>query len=340
MTGTTTATSPRLQEMDLLKAAGILAVVLIHAMRGPFEADASALELRLGEATRFAVPAFLFASGALAARWERGGGGPWTELRSRLTRLLLPYLLASIAAELFRVARAEPPIAGSVAADLLTGAAFGPYYYVFVALPLVALAPLASRLSVPALAAITALLLILQIASELMVVPMPLFWHVRNPALWWAYWFAGCWYARRRDDVVARLHSGYGAFVLPTLGALLLATSLVAGARARWLSPTDLLAPWLGIWATLAILVPLGLRWHRLAGSRAVRALSVTTYTIYLWHLFAVYPLRELFPSPPQVFDLWRIALPWAAGLLLPLLLALGARRFLGEPTARRWLGA
>lgn len=330
----------RRQEIDLLKAAGIVAVVLIHAMRGPFEADASTLELRIGEVTRFAVPAFLFASGALAARGTPGDGPWWLELRSRLTRLLLPYLVASIAAELFHAVRGEPPTTGSIAVDLLTGAAFGPYYYVFVALPLVALTPLVSRASKPLLAVITVLLLVLQACSELLLFDLPLFWHLRSPALWWAYWFAGCWYGRHRTEIARRSSTGWSAHIVAVLGAGALATMLALHFAAPELSAVYRLASWVGIWATSALLLSLGLRWQRLAGSRAVRSLSAITYTIYLWHLFAVYPLREAMPAAPGIFDPVRIAVPWAGGLLLPLALALVARRFLGETAARRWFGA
>jgi peptidoglycan/LPS O-acetylase OafA/YrhL len=338
---TQTATgSTRLHELDLLKAAGIVAVVLIHSMRGPFESGASAFELLLGEATRFAVPAFLFATGALAASPGRAAGTPANELRSRLSRLLLPYLVATVAAELFRAARGLGPSTGSVWLDLFTGAAFGPYYYVFVAVPLVFLARLARRWSEHALWTVTLLLLVLQGGAEMLLFELPLFWHLRNPALWWAYWFAGACYGRHRDRIVARLGAGRGAWFVGAAGAAVAATALAVWFHAP---PQELgyrLATWLALWATLLALLALGLRARSVARSRPVRLLSEATYTIYLWQLFAVYPLRDAAPAAPEVFEPWRIALPWTGGLLLPLLLVSVARKFLGPATARRWLGA
>jgi fucose 4-O-acetylase-like acetyltransferase len=80
--------SQRFHEVDLLKAVGILTVVLIHSLRSPWEPSISPLELWLGNVTRFAVPGFLVASGylyattapigwALTRRRLRSRSGPW-----------------------------------------------------------------------------------------------------------------------------------------------------------------------------------------------------------------------------------------------------------------------
>jgi surface polysaccharide O-acyltransferase-like enzyme len=331
---------PRLQEVDLLKAVGAAAVVLIHAMRGPFEPGASELELRLGDVTRFAVPAFLFASGALAARSGRDEEAGALVPGRRLVRLLLPYLLASIAAEVYLAATGRGPSTGSVVRDLLLGAAFGPYYYVFVALPLVLLEPVARRLGVPAIGAIAVGLLAGQAATEALIVPLPLFWHLRSPLMWWAYWFVGALYGRRRAAIASWLGHGRNAAAGAFVAASLAAASLAASFAAPELSVADRLGQWLAIYPVLSGLLCLGFAAKRIAAGRLVSLLSTTSYTIYLWHLFAVEPVRQRFAPPPQVFEPMAIATPWAAGLLLPLLLALVARRTLGKASARRWLGA
>ena len=57
----------RFAEIDALKAVGIVTVVLIHSFRSPFDPTVSPGEVWLGHLTRFAVPAFLMASGFLYA---------------------------------------------------------------------------------------------------------------------------------------------------------------------------------------------------------------------------------------------------------------------------------
>ena len=54
-------------EIDALKTAGILTIVLIHSMRTYWDPSISTLEVWIGHATRFGVPAFLCASGFLYA---------------------------------------------------------------------------------------------------------------------------------------------------------------------------------------------------------------------------------------------------------------------------------
>jgi peptidoglycan/LPS O-acetylase OafA/YrhL len=327
----------RLPELDLLKAAAAVAVVLIHTVRGPFETGASSLELGILEATRFAVPAFLFASGTLAARAESGGS---FALGARLSRLLLPYLVATGAAEVYLAARGMGPSTGSLLKDLLLCAAFGPFYYVFVALQLVLLAPLVSRLGGYALVAITLLLALAQAATEAGFGLLPLFWQIRSPLLWWAYWFVGWCYGRRRDEAALWIAQRRRAPAAAILGGLLFACALAA----RWTSygplPASRLASWLGIYLALVTLLALGAASRGLASSAPVRFVSGASYAVYLWHLFAVYPLRELVPAPPATFDPWAVALPWVAGVVLPVLLVYGARRLVGERAARRWLGA
>ena len=88
----------RFVEIDSLKAAGILTIILIHSLRAPWDSRTPSNELLLGIVTRFAVPAFLLSSGFLYATTTRIAGV--TVLR-RLRRVLVPYLICSIAAQLW-----------------------------------------------------------------------------------------------------------------------------------------------------------------------------------------------------------------------------------------------
>src|SRR5262249_35704131 len=91
----TPSARPRSTAIDLLKACSIIAVIWIHAFQQLFWTEAVFFQ-RVALLTRFAVPAFFFASGYLYGR-----AGPLPVRRfvtDRLMRLLVPYVVASILA--------------------------------------------------------------------------------------------------------------------------------------------------------------------------------------------------------------------------------------------------
>jgi peptidoglycan/LPS O-acetylase OafA/YrhL len=323
--------SPRRFDIDLVKAVGIVAVVLIHSMRPFFSAESSRAELWLGSATQFAVPGFLAASGVLAATSDRI---PAAVTRARLHRLLVPYLLASGAAQLFLLGfEGRTPSLGAACRDLLLAASFGPYYYVLHALLFALAAPLFARLRVGGIAAATGAALVAQWLFW-SVWLLPLFWMVRNPLYWLGFFLAG-WCLRRAEPrltpwlerwrVPVCLASGAGAAAALVIGSS--TTSL-------WLSGP---AGWLKVVCMLAFLFGVG--WQRETRAGAVRFLSDSTYTIYLFHLFFVYPAQRLVPAAPGVFDPVAIGAAWGAGLAGPLLLAALGRAALGA-RSRTLLGS
>jgi hypothetical protein len=67
--------------------------------------------------------------------------------------------------------------------------------------------------------------------------------------------------------------------------------------------------------------------------------LSDSTYTIYLFHLFFVFPLQRMLPAAAGAFDPLAIGVPWLAGIAGPLALAAAGRALLG-PQSRSLLGS
>jgi peptidoglycan/LPS O-acetylase OafA/YrhL len=92
-------TTSRFPALDFLKAWAILVVVYIHAFQ-TWGSNQEGLIDRLQFVTRAAVPAFFFAAGFLQAASSEGALVPF--LQKRLTRLLLPYFVASAFAWAFR----------------------------------------------------------------------------------------------------------------------------------------------------------------------------------------------------------------------------------------------
>jgi fucose 4-O-acetylase-like acetyltransferase len=318
-------------EVDLLKAVGIVAVVLIHCVRPSIGGDASAVELRIGEITRFAVPGFLAASGYLYACARPASTAVTGQ---RLRRILLPYLVASAAAQLFWLGfegRAVEPRA--LLEQIALASSFGIYYYVPIAALCIVLAPALLRLRARPLAFAAGASLLAQWLCWAFQ-PLPLFWALRNPLYWLGFFLAGWWLGTREPGATRWLASHRKA-ICAASGAGFVATRIIGhGATGLPAAKTLLL---LSVWCALSGLLTLGV--GRTGEHRVIRQLSDSTYTIYLFHLFFVIPLMRMLPAAAEVFDPVAIGVPWLAGLLGPLALAAAGRALLG-PQSRTILGS
>ena len=299
----------RFPEVDILKVAGIVSVVLIHSLRPHFHPRISWQENWLLEVLRFAVPTFLAVSGFLYATARPI---PWSQTVRRLRRILIPYLFASVAAEIFWWALGGGPQTGSVSTDLLFAAAFGPYYYVFLIALFVLLAPSLAHVPERALPA----LILLCVAAQGLLEngigrPLDLLWVLRNPLLWAAYFLAGWWLRIHYATLVPRLVQRRAAWALALAVAVAGLSALPAAGLWPAARPT---AGWLQVWAIMSLLFVLTCGRER--SPAPVRALSDATYAIYLFHLFFVLPTQAFLPATPDAFELVPILLPWLAGML------------------------
>jgi fucose 4-O-acetylase-like acetyltransferase len=313
---------PRRFEVDLAKAVGIVAVVLIHSVRPFFSPAASRGELWLTSSLQFAVPAFMAASGLLYATAERV---PSAVTRGRLRRLLVPYLLASVAAQAFRVAfDGSLLVAGTVLRDLLLASSFGPFYYVLHAVLFVLAAPVLARLRPRTLTATSAAAIACQWFSWVFV-SLPLFWMARNPLHWLGFFLAGWWLRCNEERVLPWLARRRVSTCLSAAAGGVAVLAIQTLATSRWLAGAM-------SWPSVAcvLLLILAVAGQRETTQRTVRFLSDSTYTIYLFHLFFVYPVQRLVPAAPGVFDPLAIGAAWLAGLLGPLALAALGRALLG----------
>jgi surface polysaccharide O-acyltransferase-like enzyme len=323
----------RLLEVDLLKAVGILVVVLIHAARPQWSSHASAFEQWLGTVTRFAVPAFLFASGLLIAR----DPDPVGRLGARLRRLLVPYVLATLVAEVYNAWVGYPWTPGSVLFDLAFGGAFGPYYYVFAVFQLSLLTPLLARAPRAVFWGIFAISLYWQAAAELgWVIWMPLYWYMRVALMWLPYFQLGWWLGEHRDAVLDLLDR-HAAVILVGLSVLAV-VPFVAAARIEFNTYLGRAFAWAHVYVMVALLFAAGLRLVRLPAPLV--HLSDSTYFVYLYHLPIVYSVVTLATHlHGDDFSAAWIAVVWAAGFAIPLAVLALAQRAFGART-RAILGA
>lgn len=322
----------RFVEIDSLKAAGIAAVILIHSLRAPWDPSISSTELWLGILTRFAVPGFLFCSGFLYATTNR------TTLElvfNRLRRVLIPYLVCSAGAQVWWLSTGQGHAFEDIVKEILLGSSFGPFYYVFVHFFLVLFAPLFALLPGFALATLTALMILCQgwLESQTGLI-LPIFWHIRDPLLWWGYFLLG-WLIRLHHASVRR-------WVLSHRG-ILVGVCTVAVLACTWFASGDdrtegvRAAMWLNIHAILALIFVTTCGRRR--APTAVSLLSDATYAIYLLHLFFVYAAERFIHPAAREFDVLVVAVYWGAGLFGPLGVITFVRQAVG-PRSRDVIGA
>jgi peptidoglycan/LPS O-acetylase OafA/YrhL len=301
-------TRGRYAEVDYLKAVGILGVILIHSFAAPWDAGATAVDKFLGHMTAFSVPAFVAASGFLYAATTSNG---LAATARRLRRLLVPYLVASLCAQAYRTVWPIPFARGSLLSDLVFGASFGIYYYVFVAFWLILATPVIARIP----RAYSGLGLAMAIAATLVFQQMhnladssglSVFAYQRNPLLFIGYFAVG-WYARlnyaslvrwlvpRRRIVVA---------ILAMTGMVCAGLFLAPIPQAAAIRVHDL--------ATFLVIALIFAEFCGHAGTPSiVRTLSDASYAIYLFHPFFVFPVRQAL-APGAT---WAIAASFCAGL-------------------------
>jgi len=313
----------RFVEIDSMKAAGIIAVILIHSLRAPWDPRVSSTEVWLGIVTRYAVPGFLFCSGFLYATTKRIS--MQTVLR-RLRRVLIPYLICSVAAQIWWFTTGQGHAFDAILQEILLGSSFGPFYYVFVHFFLVLFAPLFALLPGSALAGLTALMLVGQGWLETRAgFLMPLFWHLRNPLLWWGYFLLG-WMIRLHYDTVRRWITSHRGLLITAMALAVLTCTSFASAEiaSEWIRR----AKWLNIHFTLALIFVATC--GRRSAPAPLAVLADATFAIYLLHLFFVYAAQRLVQSTVNEFDILVIAGYWSAGLFGALGVISLARRLLG----------
>lgn len=321
----------RYAELDYIKVIGIFAVILIHSLRPVWNPNASAAEIFLNQELRFAVPGFLFCSGFLYAHTR---AFDWRATLARLRRILIPYLVASLAAEIYHAMRGHPRSLSENLSDILLGSAFGPYYYIFIIVVLVIATPIFAGISERSIIALMLFFFAAQIYLNLSAafsgdsVPQPHspFWWLRSPGLWWNYFLLG-WIARHRYENLSRWVIRHRPQIASTL------VILCAGFATAQLTPLPLivvkLSSWLQIFAIVMLIATLSCGVQKI--SAPVRRISDATYAVYLFHLFFLLPVQAHFRGPPSVLEPTAVLAPLIAGICGPFALIALVRLFLGR---------
>jgi len=340
----------RFDAADYIKAVAILAVVAQHTHRFRWFIPASETESFLrGYLLCFHVPSFLLVSGFLYAGARTL---EWSEVRRRLARVLVPYVIASLLAQQLHLGLHGG--LGLKLYQLATGSALGIYYFVPILVSFILLSRPLSRCGIGTVA----VLFVLSFAYIALIGWFPVlqpsaaytalvrhfpqlglsepdwktagFFEMRNPLHMAPFFLAG-WLARlvqlRRPGLASEQRA-------PVLGA-----ALAVLAACAWY----LTAPRPELFTMYRLLYTLGVAGlcivlaERRPAGRAVLFLGGATYAIYLFHHFFQIPLSRL---ADEWSPLARVPFLFAAGLSGGVAVAWLARRALGEGNARRWLGA
>jgi peptidoglycan/LPS O-acetylase OafA/YrhL len=284
---------PRYSSIDVLKATGIIAVVWIHAFQQLGTTNPPII-MRVGFLTRFAVPAFFFASGFLYTH-----GRPLTAREfaaRRLVRILVPYLVASLLAIGFRRwVLFEPVSARQALFDLATGGAWGIYYFIPLLLGAAVVAQGVFRFR-PLAWPLFVIFWVLGLLSEAWMIPFGgLYWQFRSPLRWWGYFFAG-WVVAPFTPALQQLPPARRRL----MGVAALIVAATASVYAIFALPPSFSRELAALqYVTIyGIVVGLFLLTLNVGDVPFIRWLSEATYPIYLYHFFAV-TLVHHWVAPP-----------------------------------------
>jgi len=315
----------RYPELDVMKAVAIVGVIGIHSLHDFWVPGLSSAEQFSERALRFAVPTFLAVSGFL---YYRSTPIDLSTIFRRLRRILPPYLCVSVVAYVYSLWHPGHSSRDSLLAGLLLGGAFGPYYYVFLLVEFVIATWVLSRLPRRAVSVVFLLAVgTMALAEFYWWPPLGMFWSMRSPTLWGA-WFLLGWVAAMHHDAVLAFTNRYRTRIL------MVWLLLVAGWSALFwggaLSDTTDRAATVVITAATVI----GLFVSRRGAERLpepITILSNWTYSLYLLHPFFVYVIGDIVQPVFGLRPLVWVLLGWVSGLTGALATTALVRAVVGE---------
>jgi fucose 4-O-acetylase-like acetyltransferase len=313
--------------IDYLKAAAVIAIVANHAIRPPWDPRATALDEAVLWLVQFHVPTFLMVSGFL---YGVGGAIDLARVRSRLARVLVPYVVATVIMQ--ATGMAEVTTLGQAVVQLLTASALPIYYYVFIITYSIAFIWPLSKLPDTYLRGLFLALCLYPVVAWLWpqaAFSYDYFWTMRDPLTYFVY-FLGGWLARTNWPALAA-HQRKPILVLCVLAALAaFATQVVERPDTPAFFAVLRMVYSVGVVGLIVLVTA-----ERKPGS-VVAFLSTSTYTIYLYHFAFILLAR---PYLPEDLPALNMLAQLTVGLVASAVLVLVVRRTLGA-RARLVLGA
>ncbi len=322
----------RIDAIDFLKAAAIVAVVATHSGVNIFYPMSTAWDRALTSTwTWYHVPAFLLVSGFL---YQSERPASLRDVARRLARVWIPYVLAC----LFMLAVGAARVDGVRQAlfQIASASILGPYYYIAqITGCMLTLWPL-SRLEQRGAALLLAALLAYAVALvhwPALHIPASALWMGRNPleSFVLGYFVLGWVIAQHRAWLTLRLSAHR---LLIGCIAAAVAYTWIAGLG---LTPNPDITSLHRVLYTLSVVALILIATRGRRAPPVVRFLSTASLAIYLYHLAPVVATSVWINRwPPPL----RIAFEFLLGIGFASLLAIVGRRVLGAERARRFLGA
>jgi surface polysaccharide O-acyltransferase-like enzyme len=332
--------SERFDAIDVIKTAAIVAVVLTHSVLSSSMELHSSWDRLLGRGwVSFHVPSFLAVSGFLYCSRTAVA---WRTVLERLGRVLVPYGVASIVA---LVLGDVPPRGPGFLERLVTGNTQGHYYYVVLIAVYIPFVWPMSRMRKGWISAILLVLLAYPLLSyhvhELRFSESQLA-RMRNP-IYMGVYFVGGWGLRLALPRIRGLAGSWGRarfwLGLTLTGGVLVAFSFFGplGMRPWQAQLADRMIYTAGV---LILLTSLSAALAAMSSPARfpphwVRFVSRATYTIYLYHFFFIYPMRDFtlhWAPPARILAVAGVALAGGCGVayLSQRLMGRGAKWIVG----------
>ena len=296
----------RVRELDYLRVFSMLAVIMIHVSSSYIFAESNFVffgmnfAFILNQASRFAVPSFVFISGAALGLKEENGGY-FRQALPRSVKLLIPYI---IWCALYCAKRGEPISPAGFAYGLLTGNFASHLYFSIVILQMYLLAPLLRKLlrkySGWTITAAAAISLYTQTAidlggkAQLVLLPLPfrgLMWELFP--VWILFFVLGLYLAPKMTCLkTLRLRPGF----LALAPALIAAGGVFYAFTRRAEGYKDSINPLImGYWALVTVCITAPSSWlgrfKRL--NKTVEFLALRSMTVYFCHVLILKDLRD-----------------------------------------------
>jgi len=326
----------RFPEIDVLKCAGILAVVYIHSISTSF-APKNPLGIFFADFTRFAVPGLFFAAGFLFDKKKNSTG---QIIGKKLVRLLPPYLFCSLCIQFLNLpglnVRLENLNASLLIHNLIFCDTLRIYYYIFVLLYLFAgglfLRKLPDKWTL-ALWGLSALLLIAFVKGRIGFATSSMSLIFRHPCFH-LFGFLSGWVFSLYYQPVGSFLKQYRTRLIS--GGLLLTAAVLVYTRMNGNFASFPILTQVFIYTWMTVLVTAGMQETKLQG--VIVFISNCSYGIYLLHLPIVRACQSFYPAWSADYSFIPELVSWCSGLAGSILIIRVAQKICG-PNSRYLIG-
>lgn len=324
----------RINEIDILKAISIIAVVFIHSISTSF-AGKELIEKILGDALRFAVPGLLFASGFLFNK-NKNDSSKQIVVKF-LTRIFPPYLFCSFIVLFFNLPGNLHPLNDLTFNRFLFNITFGNilgvYYYIFVILYLYFFSLLLRKLSNTIIALLWCCSIgttILFYTNLTLFFPPPqnrfFFYLMRHPIVHILPYLTGWFVSLHYERIIAFIKKRYNVQLI--ILCLLNICLLTLNQFIKTFAYSQLIIQ-IQIYCSILFLCVIGK--HYFKSNKIIIFLSKNSYGIFLIHFPIVRAVQTFAPEITLNFSMKYSFIAFIAGICGSIIIISIGRKIIGK---------